>query len=689
MSTLEVAQQAVPKREALRAALAQWRLAICIVAPVIILLSPVPAGLTLDAWRLFAVYVAAILSFILRPYTEPVVILAVIAVSALSLGNGAVVMAGYASPVVWLVFSAFLIGSAIIETGLGRRIAYFLVGAVGKSTLELGYVAALTDLILAPATPSNTARSGGIVYPIIRSVAVSLGSSPGDTARRVGAYLTVLLYSISLTTGYVFLTAIAPNLLMIKFGESILKTQVDWLLWFKAAALPGLLCLFVLPLVVYLVYPPELKTFDNKEIARQGREGLGPMSWKERLLALFFVVAIALWATGSWTGIDATAVAIALVAASLVTGIIDWSKIAANQGAWSTLMWYGGIVGLADGLAKAKFFDWLAKLLAANLSFEGYDAILVMGALTMLCLDLWDRPNWRYLAEEFVADASSDHNIVGSVFVQCRTNYRTDGPEHLKPVGEVEYVASVAAQCPAKGPQVAFGIVGHADLRRGAASRDTLEAQIAAGGGRFKGIRHTVAWDQDTSLMNPLSVGPPGLMSDTRFREGFAQLAPFDLTFDAWLFHPQIDELADLAGAFSNTRIVLDHFGGILGIGAYAGRRDEIFAAWKKSMVALAQRENVFVKLGMRINGFGFEKAPDPPSSEKLAATWKPYVETCIEAFGARRCMFESNFPVDKGSYSYAVCWNAFKRLARRTSDDERAALFYDTARQFYQLDSR
>jgi DASS family divalent anion:Na+ symporter len=159
-------------------------------------------------------------------------------------------------------------------------------------------------------------------------------------------------------------------------------------LWFKAAALPGLVCLFVLPLVVYFVYPPDLKHFDNKSIADQGRAQLGPVSWEERLLALFFVTAIALWATGSWTGIDATAVALALVAATLLTGIIDWNKIAVNQGAWSTLMWYGGIVGIADGLAKAKFFDWFAKLLAANVNFDGYNAVLVMAALAVLCLIL-------------------------------------------------------------------------------------------------------------------------------------------------------------------------------------------------------------------------------------------------------------------------------------------------------------
>ena len=193
--------------------------------------------------------------------------------------------------------------------------------------------------------------------------------------------------------------------------------------------------------------------------------------------------------------------------------------------------------------------------------------------------------------------------------------------------------------------------------------------------------------------MNPLSAGPPGLMADARFREGFSRLAPLSLTFDAWLFHPQLDELTDLARSFPETTIVLDHVGGVLGIGTYAGKRDEVFARWSSSMRALASCPNVFLKLGglgMRINGFGFEHESDPPSSEALATAWRPYIETCIEVFGAGRCMFESNFPVDKGSYGYGEAWNAFKLLTRHASSEERTALFSGTAVRVYRLeDSR
>ena len=189
--------------------------------------------------------------------------------------------------------------------------------------------------------------------------------------------------------------------------------------------------------------------------------------------------------------------------------------------------------------------------------------------------------------------------------------------------------------------------------------------------------------------MNPLSAGPPSLMADARFREGFSRLAPVNLTFDAWLFHPQLGELTDLARTFPETTIVLDHVGGVLGIGAYADKRDEVFAHWSSSMRTLASCPNVFVKLGglgMRINGFGFERASDPPSSEALVTTWRPYIETCIELFGPRRCMFESNFPVDKISYSYHVFWNACKLMAKGASSSEKADLFAGTAARCYVL---
>jgi predicted TIM-barrel fold metal-dependent hydrolase len=218
-----------------------------------------------------------------------------------------------------------------------------------------------------------------------------------------------------------------------------------------------------------------------------------------------------------------------------------------------------------------------------------------------------------------------------------------------------------------------------------------MAAHMRAGGERFRGIRHITAWDSDSIMRNPAYNPPPGLLADKSFREGFAVLGRLGLSFDAWLYHPQIDELTDLARSFPQTRIVLNHCGGPLGIGAYAGKRDEIFPPWAASIKRLAACPNVYIKvggLGMRIGGFGFQQQGEPPSSETLVAAWRPYMETCIEAFGASRAMFESNFPVDKGSYSYPVFWNACKLLSKDMTSAERADLFAGTAARFYRLDS-
>lgn len=306
---------------------------------------------------------------------------------------------------------------------------------------------------------------------------------------------------------------------------------------------------------------------------------------------------------------------------------------------------------------------------------------------------LWDRHDWRYLLDELLGDTSSGHNIVATVFVQARAMLRASGPAEMRHVGETEFVNGVAAMS-ASGiygkTRHCAGIVGHADLALGGRVEPVLAAHIRAGGDRFRGIRHITAWDADTSVRNPAYSPPPGLLSDKTFREGFAVLGRLELSFDAWLYHRQIDEVAGLARAFPETKIVLNHVGGPIGIGAYAGKHKEVLPGWAASIKALAACPNVYVKLGglgMRLGGFGFHEQPEPPSSETLAATWRPYVETCIEAFGSSRCMFESNFPVDKGSYSYPVFWNACKVLAKGASDAEKADLFCGTARRFYRLD--
>src|SRR5215813_10259414 len=305
---------------------------------------------------------------------------------------------------------------------------------------------------------------------------------------------------------------------------------------------------------------------------------------------------------------------------------------------------------------------------------------------------LWDRGGLRYLIEEMTDDIASGHNVIATVYVEARSMYRASGPEAFRPVGEVEFVNGAAAMA-ASGAYgktlICAGIVGHANLLLGDQAKAVLEAEIAAGNGRFRGIRHSSPWDADKDVAGMYATRPKGLLLDTTFRKGFACLAPLNLSFDAWLFHPQIGELADLARAFPDTKIVLDHCGGPIGLGRFAGKREETFKLWKAAIQDIAKCPNVRVKLGglaMCLLGYDFHLRPKPPSSEEAAAAWRPYVETCIEAFGPNRAMFESNFPPDKGQCSYQVIFNAFKRIAAPYSEAEKTALFSKTAADFYRL---
>jgi predicted TIM-barrel fold metal-dependent hydrolase len=324
---------------------------------------------------------------------------------------------------------------------------------------------------------------------------------------------------------------------------------------------------------------------------------------------------------------------------------------------------------------------------------------------------LWDRRNYatpagaehpfmtaiadarRYLLDELLADTGSGHNVVATVFVECGAFYRADGPVDLRVVGETEFVNGVAAMS-ASGlygeTRACAGIVSRADLMLGDAVAPVLEAHVRAGGGRFRGIRNSASFEADKEVLGPLNRVEAGLYLSDQFRKGFRHLAPMGLTFDAWLLEPQLPDAIDLARAFPDTTIVLDHVGTPLGRASYEGRHEERFPIWRQNIRELAKSQNVVVKLGGLAMAFcnfpSFLAEPRAPS-EQLAAEWRPYIETCIEAFGPERCMFESNFPVDMGSCSYATLWNAFKRIARDYGAAEKTALFSGTAAKTYGLD--
>lgn len=305
---------------------------------------------------------------------------------------------------------------------------------------------------------------------------------------------------------------------------------------------------------------------------------------------------------------------------------------------------------------------------------------------------LWDRGGNTYLLNELLEDTGSGHNVVSTVFVECLSMYRAEGPEEMKPVGETEFVQGVAAMSASGGfgpTRACKGIVSYANLALGDAVQPVLEAHMAASPNRFRGIRHASGWHESPEIRNSHTNPPPELLADNEFRRGFAVLGRLGLSFDAWFYHHQLGELVSLARAFPETTIVLDHFGGPLGIGPYEGHQKEVFEDWNRAIAEVAACPNVVAKLGgvnMPVNGFGWDKRPTPPGSEELAATTKQYYERSIELFGPNRCMFESNFPVDKASVSYPVLWNTFKRIAKSFPEDEKDAMFYGTATRVYRL---
>ncbi|WP_093687009.1 anion permease [Sporolituus thermophilus] len=331
---------------------------------------PVPAGLKPQAWHLLAVFVATILGFILQPL--PIGSVAFISITFTALAGvlkPAEALSGFSNTTIWLIVAAFLFAKGFIKTGLGRRIAYMLIRAIGDSTLKLGYTLALSDLIISPATPSNTARAGGILFPIVKSLSTAFGSEPGPTARKVGAFLMQTEYQANTITSAMFMTAMAGNPLIALLAAKTLNIQISWGLWALAAAVPGLISLLVVPYFLYKFYPPEItKTPEAKTLAAEELAKMGPMSWGEKIVALVFVGALVLWSTSQYTKLDATVVAMLGVAVMMITKVLEWKDILDEKGAWDTMVWMGSLIGLADYLSKLGFIPWFAKTVSAGIA---------------------------------------------------------------------------------------------------------------------------------------------------------------------------------------------------------------------------------------------------------------------------------------------------------------------------------
>ena len=304
---------------------------------------------------------------------------------------------------------------------------------------------------------------------------------------------------------------------------------------------------------------------------------------------------------------------------------------------------------------------------------------------------LWQHPDSIYLTEDLLKDTNTGHNVISTVFVECMSEYQKDSTKALAPVGETEFVEKLATENTKSDTQtdIAKAIVGFADLLLGDSVEQVLDAHLESSPSRFKGIRHASGWDQSDQIRNSHTDPIRFLYLDKTFQKGFAKLLDYGLTFDAWLYHPQLEDLIQLAKSFPNQIIILDHVGGPLGIGPYRTQRQSVLKSWQKSMNQLAECENIVVKLGglsMATAGFEWHKKDEPPNSIELAEATAPYFDYCMEKFGTKRCMFESNFPVDKVSCSYNVLWNSFKRITLSFSEEEKRDLFHDVAARTYGL---
>jgi divalent anion:Na+ symporter, DASS family len=350
----------------------------------VILAFPVPAGITTPSWRLFAIFAATIVGSIVRPLSAgAIVFLGVCAIAVTGTMAPADALRGYADPIVWLVLCAFFIARGVLKTGLGRRIAFLFIRALGKRSLGLSYALVSTDAVLATIVPSNSARAGGIVFPVVRSLAEAYDSTPGPTARRLGAYLMTTVYQCDVIACAMFLTGQASNVIIAKFALDTTGFELTYAKWMLGSIVPGIVALILMPLVIYRVFPPEVKhTPHARELAREELAKMGPMTRDERMMLFVFALVAGLWITQAWHGIHYAVVALIGVAVLLLGRVVDWDDLMSQRPAWDVFIWYGGLVRMAEALGATGITKRFADVTASMT--VGWPWWLALGALLLI-----------------------------------------------------------------------------------------------------------------------------------------------------------------------------------------------------------------------------------------------------------------------------------------------------------------
>lgn len=349
---------------------------------------PVPAGLEAETWHIVALYLGLLLGLVIKPFPEPVITLIIIGIVAMFMDTS-ILLRGYGNNMAWFIAMVTIVCTAFVKTGLGKRIAYNLLLRAGKSTLGLGYIMVFTDLVLSPATGSNSSRTS-IIYPIFQNIAEGTGSTAGNHPRRLGAYLTVLMYASSQGTSALFLTGMATNAITVSLITEMLGISLTWGTWFLASVVPVGLFLLLAPLVIYKIYPPELKSLDDiKPMAEKGLKELGAVSSSEKKLFVLFLLAILGWMIGPKlpvVNLSMQVVGFVFLALVLLLNVLDWNDVMAAKGAWSIFVWYGAFYGIASALSAAGFYTWLADILGTVMNLSQVNGMVVTVILVLVSL---------------------------------------------------------------------------------------------------------------------------------------------------------------------------------------------------------------------------------------------------------------------------------------------------------------